>query len=119
MVTIHLHNLVFYAHHGIYEEEQLAGSNYEVNLDVKFEEKKSGIEEIDDTISYESLFSIVKKKMNAATPLLETVAESIIRSVRHEHKLVKEVSVTIYKIEAPIENMQGKAGVTVRKKFDE
>lgn len=119
MITIHLHNLLFYAHHGIYEEESRSGSNYEVNLDVKFDEPKKGVEGIDDTVNYEDLFAIVKKKMSVRANLVENVCESIIRNVQHQYKTVKEVSVTIYKLEAPIENLQGKVGVTMRKKFDD
>ena len=119
MLTIHLHDLKFYAHHGIYEEESRSGSNYEVNLDVKFEEPKKGFEDISDTVNYEDLFAIVKKKMAVRANLIENVCESIIRNVQHQYKTVKEVSVTIYKLEAPIENLQGKVGVTMRKKFDD
>jgi 7,8-dihydroneopterin aldolase/epimerase/oxygenase len=107
------------AHHGIYEEEEKIGANYELNLDVKFDEEDSKFEQIEDTISYEELFTIVKKKMMVPTPLLEKVCEGIIRKIRHEFAGVKEIAVSIYKLEAPIENFQGKVGVTMRKKFDD
>ena len=119
MVIVHLHNVIMHAHHGVYKEEEKSGSNYELNLDVKFEEQDSKFEQIDDTISYEGLYGIVKKKMMVPTPLLEKVCEGIIRKIRHEFAGVREITISIYKLEAPIENFQGKVGVTMRKKFDE
>jgi dihydroneopterin aldolase len=119
MVTIHLHNVVMHAHHGVYKEEEKSGSNYELNLEVKFDERDKRIEKIDDTISYEDLYGIVRKKMMVPTPLLEEVCEGIIRKIHHEFARVREVTISIYKLEAPIENFQGKVGVTMRKKFDD
>ena len=119
MVTIHLHNVIMHAHHGVYSQEEKSGSNYELNLDVKFDELDKKIESIDDTISYEELYGIVKKKMQVPTPLLEEVCEGIIRKIHHEFAGVREITISIYKLEAPIENFQGKVGVTMRKKFDD
>ena|ERR1700730_12678467 len=119
MVTVHLHKVMMHAHHGVYKEEQQIGSNYELDLDVKFDETDSKFERIGDTISYEELFAIVKKKMQVPTHLLEKVCEGIIRNIRHEYAEVKEITISIYKLEAPIENFQGKVGVTMRKKFDD
>ena|ERR1700730_7695499 len=119
MVTVHLHKVLMHAFHGVYKEEQQMGSNYELDLDVKFNEEESSFESIADTISYEELFAIVKKKMLVPTVLLEKVCEGIIRKIRHEFAGVKEISISIYKLEAPIENFQGKVGVTMRKKFDD
>jgi dihydroneopterin aldolase len=119
MVTVHLHQLVIHAFHGVYEEEHKTGNNYEVNLDVKYEERNNKFENIHDVISYEDLFAIVKKKMQAPAELLEKVCESIIRKIKHEYSTVTEISVSIYKLQPPIENLQGKVGVTMRKKFDD
>ena len=119
MVTIHLHKVIMHAHHGIYEEEEKIGANYELNLDVKIDEDESKFERIEDTVSYEDLYAIVKKKMMVPTPLLEKVCEGIIRRIRHEFSGIREISISIYKLDPPMENFQGKVGVTMRKKFDD
>ncbi|HYC28578.1 MAG TPA: dihydroneopterin aldolase [Chitinophagaceae bacterium] len=118
MVTVHLHQLIMHAFHGLYAGEDKTGNNYEINLDVTYEEGNSPFEAIHDTISYEELFGIVKKRMQAPTPLLEKVCESIIRSIRHQYPYVQEVAISMYKLQPPIENLQGKVGVTMRKTFD-
>ncbi len=119
MVTVHLHELVMHAYHGLYQEEHKTGNNYEVNLDVSYKEKDNKFESIQDIVSYEDLFAIVKKRMQASAELLEKVCEGIIRKIKHEYPQVREVSITIYKLQPPIENLQGKVGVSMRKTFDD
>ena len=34
MITIHLHHLIFFACHGLHEEEKILGNEYEVNAEV-------------------------------------------------------------------------------------
>lgn len=119
MTTVHLHELMMHAYHGVYEQEHKTGNNYEVNLDVTYEEKNSHFESIHETIDYEKLFAIVKKRMQAPAALLEKVCEGIIRNIKHEYPSVREVSMSIFKLQPPIENLQGKVGVTMRKRFDD
>lgn len=119
MVTVELRNLIMHGHHGIYEEEKKVMNTFEVNLDVKYDEKKSDFDSINDTISYVDLYEIVKGKIKVPVFLLEKICQGIIRKIKHQYPSVKEISITIYKIQAPIENFQGKVGVTMRRKFDD
>ena len=69
--------------------------------------------------SYEDLFALVKKRMQSPSLLLENVCEDIIRKIKHEYPEVRAVSVSVFKLNPPIENLQGKVGVTLRKTFDD
>ena len=119
MLTIHLNDLHFFAHHGVYDGEPEAGGEFEVHLQVKYEEKKIRFDNLKNVLNYEELYHIVKKRMLMPSPLMEEVAESIIRKIRHEYSFVKEISISIFKLHPPIENFQGKVGVTLQKKFDD
>lgn len=119
MLTVHLSDLRFFAHHGVYEGEPELGTEFEVHLHVKYEEKKIKFNDLRNVLDYEALYHIVKKRMAMPTPLIEEVAESIIRKIKHEHSYVKEVSISIFKLQPPIEYFQGKVGITLQKKFDE
>lgn len=118
MLTVHLSDLQFYAYHGIYEGETVVGGNYLVELRVDYEEKNTRFDDIENLISYEELFVIVKKRMAIASPLLEEVADAIIRKIKHRYSVAREIIVTIYKLQPPIEGFQGRAGITLHKKFD-
>jgi 7,8-dihydroneopterin aldolase/epimerase/oxygenase len=117
MLTVHLNDLRFFARHGIYEGETQSGQEFEVHLSVKYDEKKLKFDDLKNVLNYVELFQIVKKRMAMPTPLIEEVAESIIRKIRHEYSFVKEVSISIFKLRPPIENFQGRVGVTLQKKF--
>lgn len=119
MIIVELKNLLFHAFHGVYEGEKKTGNDFEIDLVVKYDDKKVKLDNLNSIINYEELFEIVKKRMAVPTPLLEEVAEGIIRKIRHQYPFIKETNVSIYKLNAPIEGFQGKIGITLQKKFDD
>src|SRR5580698_10631959 len=108
MVTVQLHNLIFSGRHGVFKEELATGNTFEVNLDVLYDETDR---------PFNGLDSIVKERMHQPSPLLEKIAEEIIIKIREQYPFVLEVILSIYKLQAPIGNFQGKAGMTLHKRF--
>ena len=119
MLTVHLSNLVFHAFHGVYESERQIGSNYEVDVTVKYEEGDTELDNLNNIVNYEVIFEIVRKRMSIPTPLLEEVAEAIVRKIKHQYRQLSEIAVSIYKLQPPIAGLQGKVGVTLHKIFEE
>ena len=119
MLTVHLSNLVFHAFHGVYESERQIGSNYEVDVTVKYEEADTQLDNLNNIVNYEVIFEIVRKRMSIPTPLLEEVAEAIVRKIKHQYRQLSEIAVSIYKLQPPIAGLQGKVGVTLHKIFEE
>jgi dihydroneopterin aldolase len=118
MVVIELNQVKLHAYHGVYEGEKLTGSSYEINVRVAYEECDSTFDDLKNTINYVAVLDIVKQRMRVPTGLLEKVADGIIREIRQQYPFTKEISLSIYKLDAPVENFQGKIGVTLYKKFD-
>jgi len=56
--------------------------------------------------------------MHQPSPLLEKIADEIIGRIKAQYPFIREVIISIYKLQAPIGNFQGKAGMTLHKKFD-
>ncbi len=52
MITIHLHDLLFNAFHGIHEEERRLGNEYVVDASLEFHETIEVITHINETINY-------------------------------------------------------------------
>lgn len=117
MLTVQLRDLQFYAYHGVYEGESKTGNQYEVNLTVSYNEKEGHAYHLKDVLNYTELYEIVRKRMNVAVPLLEEVAEGILRTIKHHYSYVTEASVSIFKLQARIEGFQGKVGITLNKKW--
>jgi len=118
MIFIELQNIKLQAFHGIYAGERKTGNPFELNIRVGYEEGKTEFEKLSDTIDYEVIFSIVKQHMQSATPLLEKAAQGIIREIKKRYPFTKEIAVSIFKLEAPIENFQGKVGISMVERFD-
>jgi dihydroneopterin aldolase len=117
MVTVHLHETLVFARHGIHDQEAISGNQFEIDLDVHFNAKKTRFHHLTDTVDYEVLFSIVSACMQTPTPLLEKVCLTIIEKIKIQYSFVSAVRISIFKLKAPIENFNGKAGVTISKKW--
>jgi dihydroneopterin aldolase len=114
--TIHLNNLTFFAHHGLYKEEQLLGAEFEVNADITVAAKEK-IVDIEQTVNYVSVYYMIKKRMAIATPLLETLAQDMIEEIYQSDKRILSISVSIKKIHPPLTNFTGNVSVSLIKHF--
>ena len=118
MVVIELQQVRMHAFHGVYEGEKKTGSVYELNVKVWYDEGDTNFDHLKNTVNYVDILDIVKQRMQIPTGLLEKVADGIIRTIRQQYPFTQEIMVSIYKLEAPVENFQGKLGVTIHKRFD-
>jgi 7,8-dihydroneopterin aldolase/epimerase/oxygenase len=116
MIKILLQQYRCKAFHGVFPEEQVTGGEFEVNLDVSFEEQGI-LEELKDSISYTHLLDLVKASMKVSKPLLETVCQEIAAEIKAAYPFVGEINITISKLAPPIANFQGRVGVSYQKKY--
>jgi len=119
MISIELRDVHMYAFHGIFEGEEKVGNPYIINLSVKYNEKDNDFESINDTISYEDLYQIVKQRMQIPTGLLEKICVNIIRHIKHQYPFVKEVDLSLQKLQPPLQEFQGNVGVSMNRKFND
>ena len=117
MVTISLHHLKFHGFHGCYEEEKITGNEFEVNMDVSFNESISVITSLHESINYVSLFEMVKSRMKQASLLLETIAMELAEEIKKRFPQVTEVDIAVKKSNPPIFNFQGSTSVRFRKQY--
>jgi dihydroneopterin aldolase len=117
MMKVSVHKYVLQAAHGVFAEEQLAGNEFEVSLDVYYEEP-GYIERLEDTVNYAELAAIIRDRMSRPSQLLETVAMDIVAAVKVAWPRITEINITIDKLHPPIPNFQGRVGVSFIKKFD-
>jgi len=98
MSQIALEGMRFYAYHGFYEEEQIIGNNYviDVYIDTDF---SAAVEEDDlyKTINYETVFLICQKEMRIKTKLLETIAARILYGLKYQFQNIHQVTIRIKK----------------------
>ena len=115
-MIIHLDKVFFYSYHGLFPEEKKTGNRYEVSLAVHFPDH-SVITGLDDTINYETLFSIVKDEMSKPRELMETLATEITEVIHHTWAHITRIELTIFKQQPPIAGFSGRAGVSFIKDY--
>lgn len=115
--TVQLHNLRFFAAHGLYEEERLVGNEFEVNLSMVIDAPEKTLRKIEDTINYAEVYRITKDVFSKPTPLLETLAMEIANAIKDEFRSLKSIDVQIKKLHPPITGFTGSVSVSYHKDF--
>ena len=101
--TVKVENLKIYAFHGCMEEEKVIGSDYIVNIVAEcFVGNDAFNDVISDTIDYVDLARIAKREMLTRSKLLEAVVKRIIDSSFVEIDVLNRISVTVSKLNPPI-----------------
>lgn len=111
---ISLRDVIFYAGHGLFEEEKKLGNRFKVNLSLflPFSEEVNR-DEISGTISYVDMFNILKEEMELSRNLLETLCASIVKKIKLKYPQIIRGSLSIEKMNPPIAGMIGSAEVTL------
>ncbi|MGY0407823.1 MAG: dihydroneopterin aldolase [Polaribacter sp.] len=103
MGIIKVNNIKLYAFHGCLDEEAKIGSEY--NLDIKVEanlKKSSKTDNLEDTVDYVHLNRIVKEEMAIRSKLLEEVAQRILNRFFKEIQMIRKATISVAKINPPI-----------------
>ena len=117
MDKIHLEGVKLYAYHGCMEEESRIGSDYEVELMIWADLKKSAqSDHLKDTVDYVLLNRVVAEEMAIRAKLLEVVAQRIITRVFKDEPRVKKAQVKVTKMSPPINGDVERVSVILKEK---
>ena len=97
MYHINLKNLEFYAYHGYYQEENLIGNTFLVDIMVAIPAAIYENENLGSTINYEIIYEIVKTQMQNPQKLLETVLQNIEKQLRLLSNQLQKVEIHLTK----------------------
>ena len=117
LLTISLKNVRFRAYHGVYPEERQKGNDFVVNLQVSYVPNAGTIVSLSDTIEYSSLFEIINTIMQQPVDLLESLVKQMAQAVHKNFSGINEVTVSVEKLNPPIDRFSGSAKVTYTEKF--
>ena len=116
MIIVELKKVHFHAFHGLYEEEKKAGNDYEFNLSVSWD-AEALITNLNETVNYVKLYELVKAEMKNPRQLLETLLMELAEIIHQEFQFVKEINMSVAKLNAPILNFIGSTSVTYKKTY--
>lgn len=116
-MTIELRSLRFFSGHGLYEEEEKAGNEFELDVLVSFVPQEYPIKKLGHTVNYVAVYQIIKAVMEHRQQLLETCAMDICSQLHAAFPQVTEASISIKKLTPPITGFTGSVGVRYAQKF--
>ena len=114
MALIEIEGMEFYAFHGHFDVEKVAGNRFLVNLKIEADCSQAGqTDRLEDTLDYQKAFQSVKEEMAIPSDLLEHVCQRIISRIKFEFPGAQKVSVKVSKMNPPMGGQIEKVSVTM------
>lgn len=118
MGWIALEDMRFFAQHGFYPEEQLAGNEFIVDVYIQSPfEQKAKADQLSDTINYETVYFICQKVMKENAKLLEKLVYEIIQGLKLQFNGMQQVRVRLRKIRPMPGERLGSAYIEIEEDF--
>jgi|ERR1017187_3208541 dihydroneopterin aldolase len=112
MGKIGVHGIKLYAFHGCTDEEQIVGTNYEVDVVIELDlSKPSFSDNLNETVDYVIIYDIVKQEMAIKSRLIEHVAKRISDRLMNQIPAIQKIKVTVAKLHPPINGIVNKVFV--------
>jgi len=114
MALIEIEGMEFYAFHGHFEVEKVAGNRFLVNLKMEANLSKAGqTDRLEDTLDYQKAYRAIQEEMAIPSDLLEHVAQRIINRIKSEFQEAEKVLVKVSKMNPPMGGQIEKVSVTL------
>ncbi len=103
MGKIAMEGMQFYAYHGRYQEEQVVGNQFLVDVYIETNiEGAAESDELSQTINYEEVYAIAKTEMKERSHLLEHVGKRILDKITEKYGKLPSLRVRISKLHPPV-----------------
>jgi dihydroneopterin aldolase len=111
--TVALEDVKCFAHHGYYAEEQLTGGHFMVSISATFVHL-GDTEDLQQTVNYEVLNTIINTEMKRTQKMLETVVRNMIDQLVKHFPFIHSAEVGIKKLNPPMEGQIGHSLVKLK-----
>jgi dihydroneopterin aldolase len=115
---IEVSGIKVYCYHGCMEEEALIGGHYIVDVEIKTNFSNSfKSDELQDTVDYVAINSIVKEEMAIRSKLIEHVGYRIIQRLKVEVSGIIEAKIKVIKLSPPIDGDVHHVAIVIHEVF--
>jgi dihydroneopterin aldolase len=103
MSKILIENIKIYAYHGCLKEENIIGSDYLIDFEVDLDfSKASETDNLNYTVSYADINTVIHEEMSIVSCLLEHVAQRILDRVLKDFQQLEKVKIKLSKVNPPM-----------------
>ena len=119
MDRICIDELKIFAHHGVFEHENINGQNFYVNAVLYVDTEKAGLtDELEHSVDYGMVCGVIKEAMTQQTyKLIEAAAQAVAVAVLKSSPLIVRTDIEIRKPEAPIDMEFGSVSVKISRSW--
>lgn len=104
---IEIKKLRVYAYHGVLEQENRIGNNFDVSVKLYYPLSRAMINDnLSGTLDYAEAINIIKNTMHTSSQLIENVIERIKIALINRFPLIEGGEIKIEKLSPPVANTQ-------------
>ena len=121
MGKIVVEEMEFYAFHGHYQEEQIVGNRFLVDLELETDlSAPAQSDQLDDAVNYQQAYKIIKHEMRRTkSNLLENIGKRILDALWAEMKGIEKTTIRIRKLNPPMGGPIKSVGITLSREQGE
>ncbi len=120
MGKIIIEEMEFYAFHGHYQEEQIVGNRFLVDLELETDmEAPAESDQLEDAVNYQMAYQLIKNEMRRKkSNLLENIGKRILDALFTEMKGIRKATVRVRKMHPPMGGPIRSVGVTMSRNHE-
>ncbi len=100
---VYINDMRFYARHGVMAQETTVGAEFRVSLEAEYPlEEAMATDDVQTTLNYADVYSIVAEEMAIPSKLIEHVAGCIGKRLLKEMPKIKKLQVNVMKVNPPM-----------------
>ena len=121
MGKIVIEEMEFYAFHGHYQEEQIVGNRFLVDLELETDLSTPAVsDQLEDAVNYQQAYKLIKHEMRRTkSKLLENIGKRILDALFSEMDGIEKATVKIRKMHPPMGGPIQSVGVKMSRKNGE
>ena len=118
MGKITIEEMEFYAFHGHYQEEQIVGNRFLVDLDMQTDlSVPADSDKLGDALNYQKAYQIIKNEMKRTkSNLLENIGKRMLDALFQEMEGIQKAKIKVRKLNPPMGGPIKSVGVTLSRK---
>lgn len=121
MGKIVIEEMEFYAFHGHYQEEQIVGNRFLVDLELDADlAAPADSDNLNDAVNYQQAYQIIKNEMRRTkSNLLENIGKRILDALFAEMDDIEEATIRVRKLNPPMGGPIKSVGIKMSRKQKE